>query len=614
MISDSDTKNMTDRPGSGSRISRMIGSRPRPTTPQRTTNNPETSAVATAVQPTSRYTQSRTNLKITPFGGLEEVGANMMVYEFGEDIIIVDMGLAFPDETTPGIDYIIPDTKWLEERKRNIRGILITHGHMDHIGAIPYILPKIGDPPIYTLALSAGLIRKRLEEFNMASRAKINVITKDDILPLGAFKIRPFIVNHNIPDSVGFCISTPVGQVVHTGDWKLDHTPVNEKPTEFHKIARFGSEGVMLLCSDSTNAAKPGYCQSEKELGITIDRTFSEAKGRVIFASFSSLVSRMQQVIDISAKYNRKVLVTGRSMVNNLEVAMAVGAIKIPPKLIIKSEQAKKYPDNQITILTTGAQGEEAAGLARMARGEHKTVRIKQGDTVVISASPIPGNERSIVAVLDNLIREGANVIYNKVLDIHTSGHAQQEELKLMMSLVKPKFFMPIHGEHHMLATHGKLAQSIGFTDDRIKIMENGDTLEINSAGEAKRIENAVPTGYVFVDGLGVGDVGEVVIRDRQVMATDGMFVIILTLDRRSGKMVNQPDILSRGFIYMKNNEDIIREVKHEVRKMVDTHGNKKNLEPNWAYLRQVVRDEIGEYLFQKTNRRPMILPVVIEV
>lgn len=601
------------RPQSGSKIGRMIGSS---SSPRQTSSGMIKKEVSESLapHPTSRYTQSRTNLRVIPFGGLEEVGANMMVYEFGEDIIIVDMGFAFPDETTPGIDYIIPDTKWLEERKRNIRGIIITHGHMDHIGAIPYILPKLGDPPIYTLALSAALIKKRLEEFNMVGRVRINVITKDDILALGAFKIRPFVVNHNIPDSVGFSISTPVGQVVHTGDWKLDHTPVNERPAELHKIAKFGSEGVILLCSDSTNAAKPGYCSSEKDLGVTIDRIFSESKGRVVFASFSSLVSRMQQVIDISAKYNRKVLVTGRSMVTNLEVAISIGAIKIPPKLIIKSEQAKKFPDNQITILTTGAQGEEAAGLARMARGEHKTIKIKQGDTVVISASPIPGNERSIVAVLDNLTREGANVIYNKILDIHTSGHAQQEELKLMMTLVKPKYFAPIHGEHHMLVSHGKLAQSIGITEERVKILENGDALEINSAGEAKRVENAVQTGYVFVDGLGVGDVGEVVIRDRQVMATDGMFVIIVTLDRRNGKLINAPDIISRGFIYMKNNEDIIREVKHEVRKMVDSNSSKKNLEPNWAYLRQIVRDEVGEYLFQKTNRRPMILPVVIEV
>lgn len=581
---------------------------------------PTESAIPTGQKPvtpapvhTSSHTVSRQNLRIIPLGGLEEVGANMMAYEFGDDIIIVDMGFAFPDETTPGIDYIIPDTKYLEEKKKNIRAVFITHGHMDHIGAIPYILPKLGDPPIYTLQLSAGLIKKRLEEFNMVNRARLNIITKDDVVPVGNFTVRFFAVNHNIPDSVGLSILTPVGQVIHTGDWKLDHTPVNEKPAELHKLAKFGAEGVLALMSDSTNATKPGYCSSEREIGVSIDRIFSDAKGRIIFASFSSLISRMQQALDLAAKYNRKVIVTGRSMVNNIEVALSLGYLKIQPKIIIKSEQAAKLPDNQILILTTGAQGEESAGLARMARGEHRSIKIKRGDTAIISASPIPGNERSIVSVLDNLTREGANVIYNKILDIHTSGHAQQEELKLMMSLVKPKYFMPIHGEHHMLAAHGKLAQSLGMTEDNIYLMENGDALEINSAKQAKRIENAVEAGYVFVDGLGIGDVGEVVIRDRQLMAQDGMFVIIITLDRRTSKLTQHPDILSRGFIYMKNNDDLIREVKHEVRKLVEGQGKAK-LEPNWAYLRQVIRDQIGEYLFQKTERRPMILPVIIEV
>ena len=411
---------------------------------------------------------------------------------------------------------------------------------------------------------------------------------------------------------MGLSIGTPVGQVIHTGDWKFDHTPVNEMPAEFGKLAKFGTEGVLLLVSDSTNAEKPGYCSSERELGFTIDRLFQDAKGRVIFASFSSLLSRMQQVFDIAAKYNRKVLVTGRSMVNNIEVALSLGYLRIQPKQIIKSEQAKKFPDNQIVVLTTGSQGEEGAGLARMARGDHKSIRVKKGDTAIISASPIPGNERSVVAVLDNLTREGVNVIYNKILDIHTSGHAQQEELKLMLSLVKPKHFMPMHGEHHMLVAHGKLASSLGMKDENIFILGNGDGLEIGTSGQANLHVDAIQSGYVFVDGLGVGDVGEVVLRDRQLMAQDGMFVIITTLDRKSGKLINQPDIISRGFIFMKNNDDLIREVKHEVRKMVDTHG--KKAEPNWAYLRQAIRDEVGEYLFQKTQRRPMVLPVIIEI
>ncbi len=606
-------------PGRTGNAPRSAGSsgRPRHGRPQRM--RPTVSAIPTGSDKstsepiqTSTHTVSRQNLRIIPMGGLEEVGANMMAYEFGDDIIIVDMGFAFPDETTPGIDYIIPDTKYLEEKKKNIRAIFITHGHMDHTGAIPYILPKIGDPPIYTLALTAGLIKKRLEEFSMLNRAKINVITKNDVIPVGNFTVRFFGVNHNIPDSVGLSIMTPVGQVIHTGDWKLDHTPVGEAPAELSKLAKFGAEGVLALMSDSTNATKPGYTSSEKEIGVQIDRAFGDAKGRIIFASFSSLLSRMQQVFDLAAKYNRKVIVTGRSMVNNLEVALSLGYLKIQPKIVIKSEQASKFPDNQIIILTTGAQGEESAGLARMARGEHRTVKIKRGDTAIISASPIPGNERSIVSVLDNLTREGANVIYNKILDIHTSGHAQQEELKLMLSLVKPKYLMPIHGEHHMLAAHGKLAQSLGMPEENVFLMENSEVLEINKAGQAKK-EGEVPGGYVFIDGLGVGDVGEVVIRDRQLMAQDGMFVIIITLDRRTGKLTQQPDILSRGFIYMKNNDDLIREVKHEVRKLVEGQGKAK-LEPNWAYLRQVIRDEVGEYLFQKTERRPMILPVVIEV
>ncbi len=560
----------------------------------------------------SAYTVSRNTLRIIPLGGLEEVGANMMAFEFGDDIIIVDAGFAFPDETTPGIDYIIPETKYLEDKKKNIRAIFITHGHMDHIGALPYLLAKLGDPPIYTMKLSAAMIKKRLEEFNLVDRAKLNVVGRDDTVPAGSFRIRFFAVNHNIPDSVGLSIGTPIGQVIHTGDWKIDHTPINEVPAEFGKIAQYGKEGVLALMSDSTNAVKPGYSVSEKEIGKKIDQIFADANGRIIFTSFSSLIPRIQQVLDISAKHNRKIIVTGRSIVSTLEIAISMGYLKVQPKIIIKSEQANRYPDSQIVVLTTGGQGEESSQLARMSRGEHRFIKVKKDDTVVISASTIPGNERSIVTVIDNLTRLGANVIYNKILDIHTGGHGQQEELKLMMQLVKPKFFIPIHGEHHMLASHAKLAQNIGMSENNCFVLENGSILEINQHGEAKLLNEKVPAGYVFVDGLGIGDVGEVVIRDRQVMAQDGMFVIIATLDRHTGKLTTQPEILSRGFVYMKNNEDLLREVKHEIRKMIETAGSKG--EPNWANLRQQIRDEVGEYLFLKTQRRPMILPVVIEV
>jgi len=521
------------------------------------------------------------------------------------------MGIAFPDETMPGIDYIIPDTKWLEENKKRIRGVIVTHGHLDHIGGIPYILPKLGDPPIYTMPLTGGLIKKRMEEFGLLSRTKINTFGKDDVLALGSFKIRFFRINHNIPDGVGLAITTPVGTVIYATDWKFDHTPVDDRPTEFDKIARYGGEGVLLLMSDSTNATKPGYATSEAELSGTIDRIFQDAEGRIIFATFSTLISRIQQVFNSAAKHHRKVIVVGRSMVNNIEIALSLGYLKIEKGLVIKTEQSKKYPDKGIVILTTGSQGEEAAALARISRGEHKTIKIKKGDTVVVSSSPIPGNERSISSVLSNLTREGAKVLYYQNLDIHSSGHAKQEDLKLMISLCKPKYFMPIHGEHHMLVAHGEIAKLLGIPEENIFIMDNGQAVEINSAQQAKIADAKIPTGYVFIDGLGVGDVGEVVIRDRQVMAKDGMFVILLMVDRKTGKLVSQPDIISRGFIYMKGSDELIREVKHEVRKLFESKGHG---EANYTAIRQTVRDEIGEYLYLKTERRPMILPVVLEV
>ncbi|OGE74480.1 MAG: ribonuclease J [Candidatus Doudnabacteria bacterium RIFCSPLOWO2_02_FULL_42_9] len=549
-----------------------------------------------------------------PLGGIEEVGENMTVLEYGDDILVIDMGLGFPDETMPGIDYIIPNTKYLEDNKKRIKGVIITHGHLDHIGAIPYIMPKIGDPPIYTMKLTGELIKKRLEEFHLLGRSQIHELNKDDILTLGNFSIRFFRINHNIPDGVGLAIKTPAGLLVYATDWKFDHTPVDGRPSEFDKLANYGGEGVALLMSDSTNAEKPGYSMSEKTLGETIDRILQDAKGRVIFATFSTLISRIQQVIDAAHKSNRKLVVTGRSMVNNIEICLATNYLTLPAKgMIIKMEQAKKLPDNQVVILTTGSQGEEAAALARIARNEHKTIQVKKGDTCVVSANPIPGNERSVSSVLSNLARLGARVIYNKNLDIHTSGHAYQEDLKLMIALTKPKFFMPIHGEHHMLVAHANIASSVGIPDDNIFTLDNGQMLELSTTG-VQVLEAKIPTGYVFVDGLGVGDVGEVVLRDRQVMAQDGMFVIIMKIERNTGKISGQPDIISRGFIYMKGSEDLLKEVKHEVRKVVESKGNGKVKEPNWAYIRSEVRDQIGEFLFQRTERRPMVLPVVIEV
>ncbi len=551
-------------------------------------------------------------LRVIPLGGVEEVGENMTMFEYGHDIIVVDMGLAFPDETMPGIDYVIPDTKYLQERKKNIRGVIITHGHLDHIGAVPYILPKIGDPDVYTMPLTAAFIDKRLEEFHLQGRSKIHRVSKDDTLTLGVFTIRFFRLNHNIPDSVGLSIKTPAAHVVYATDWKFDHTPVDQKPSEFDKIAKFGGEGVDLLMSDSTNANEPGYSISEKELGETIDRIVKDAPGRVIFATFSTLISRIQQAINSSVKMDRKVVVTGRSMVTNVEIAHGMAYLDIPKRTIVTAEAAHRLPDNKVLILTTGSQGEEAAALARIARQEHKTIRIKPGDTVVVSASPIPGNERAIASVMNDLTRQGAHVLYQKILDVHTSGHARQEDLKLMISLTKPRYFMPIHGEHYMLVAHANLAESVGVKRENIFIVDNGQVLEIGPHG-ARKLGEQVSSGLIFVDGLGVGDVGEVVLRDRQVMAKDGMFVVIMSVDRRSGKLVNHPDIISRGFVYMKGSEDLIREVKHEVRKVVETHNHKPH-EANWAFIRNQIRDQIGEFLFQRTERRPMVLPVVIQV
>ena len=580
---------------------------------------PTTAATAVRTQPrtdAAPKVDAKHTLKVIPLGGIEEVGENMTVLEYGDDILVIDMGLGFPDETMPGIDYIIPNTKYLEDNKKRIRGVIITHGHLDHIGAIPYIMPKIGDPPIYTMKLTGELIKKRLEEFHLLGRSQIHELNKDDVLTLGNFRIRFFRINHNIPDGVGLAINTPAGLLVYATDWKFDHTPVDGRPTEFDKLAKFGGEGVALLMSDSTNAEKPGYSMSEKTLGDTIDRIMSDAKGRVIFATFSTLISRVQQVIDAAFKSNRKIVITGRSLVNNVEICLATNYLRMPAKgMIIKMEQARKLPDNQVVILTTGSQGEEASALARIARSEHKTIEVKKGDTVVVSASPIPGNERAVSGILSNLARLGARVLYQKILDIHTSGHAYQEDLKLMISLTKPKNFMPIHGEHHMLIAHANLAKDVGVQEENIFTLDNGQMLEMSQTG-LRITEAKIPTGYVYVDGLGVGDVGEVVLRDRQVMSKDGMFVIIMTIDRKTSKLTGPPDIISRGFIYMKGSEDLLKEVKHEVRKVVESKA--KNgvavREPNWSFVRSEVRDQIGEFLFQRTERRPMVLPVVIEV
>ena len=552
-------------------------------------------------------------LRVIPLGGVEEIGKNITVFEYGNDIFIVDMGFQFPGEEMLGIDYVIPDTTYLESKKDKIRGIIITHGHMDHTGAIPYIMPNKFNVPIYTAKLTAEMIKKRQEEFGTASDLKINIIDPDkDSIQLGAFRIDFFRVNHNIPDGLGLAIYTPVGLVVYTGDFKFDHTPVDEKPTDFSKLAKYGGEGVLALFSDSTSVDRSGHSISEKEIGKNLDDIVQKVSGRLIIASFSSLISRIQQIINAAYKYGRKVAVVGRSMNDNIKIARELEYLKVPKGVFVDISEAKKMSDSEVIIITTGSQGEELSGLMRMASGDHRDIKIKKSDTVVLSSSPIPGNESSIVAMMDNLIREGARVIYDKLMDVHTGGHARQEDLKLMLDLTKPKYLIPIHGERHKLVMHGDIAVGIGMPGDNVFVVDNGQIIEFDRKQNGRISGEKVSSGYVMVDGLGVGDVGNIVLRDRQVMSKDGIFVVILTIDRKTGRLLNSPDIISRGFVYMRESEELISSARDMVKKSLEKKDG--TYPSSWSYIKTKIREDIGEFLYKHTQRRPMVLPVVIEV
>lgn len=553
--------------------------------------------------------QKPQNLRIIPLGGCEEIGKNMTVFEYGEDIIIVDCGLMFPQDEMLGIDFVIPDISYLEANRGKIRGMIITHGHEDHIGGLPFILGKIS-PTIYTGRLTKGLIEAKLSEFNLR-KPNIQTINPNESLQLGSFRIETFHVNHSIPDAFGLAIYTPVGLVIHTGDFKFDYTPVEGKPVDFEKLARYGKEGVLVTLSDSTNVEVPGYTPSEKILSSTFDKIFEEAPGRIIVTSFASLINRIQQVINSATKYRRKVAISGRSMINNIQIALKLGYLKIPKGIFTPLPQAARFPDNKIAILCTGSQGEELSALVRMASGDHKQIKIKKGDTVVISASPIPGNERSIHNVINDLFKEGANVIYGKQLDIHVSGHASQEELKMMLALLRPKFFIPTHGEYRHLYLHGKLAESFGILPQRIFIPENGSILEFKE-NFGQKSGKKVPAGLVMVDGTGVGDVGNIVLRDRRLMAKDGIFVIILTVDKEKGILITSPDIISRGFVYMKESEKLINRTREEAQRCLEERNSQ--YPANWTFIKNKIRDHLSDFLFAQTGRRPMVLPVIIEV
>lgn len=550
-------------------------------------------------------------LKIISLGGVEEVGRNMTIFEYENDIVIIDMGLQFPEEDMPGIDYIIPDITYLKDKVKNIRGVIITHAHYDHIGGIPHLMPALGNPIIHTTPLTGAIIKKRQEDYPSVAPLNLNIIKKEDKIQLGKFAVEFFHVNHNIPDGIGVFLRTPVGNVLYTGDFKFDFSPISDKPADIGRIASLGKEGVMLLMADSTGADTPGHSMSESQIQNNLEEIFKNEKGRIIAATFSSLISRIQELITIAERNGRKVAIDGYSMKTNVEIAKNLGYITVKKNTLIRIDQANDYPDDKILVLCTGAQGEGRAVLMRIINNEHRHIRIKQNDTVIFSSSVVPGNERTVQNLKDSIYKRGAKVIHYKMMDVHAGGHAQIEDLKMMINLVNPKFFFPIHGNYYMLKLHGQIAEKLGVDPKNIVIPSNGQIVETD--GQQINLTNVkVPTDYIMVDGLGVGDVGHIVLRDRQVMSKDGMFTVIAVIDSKTGQLTQEPDIISRGFIYMKESRELVEEARKKVREIVSKKTQEKPV--NWSYVRNNIRDIMGDFLYQKTQRRPMILPVIIEV
>ena len=551
---------------------------------------------------------AKPRLKIIPLGGLSEIGKNMMVMEYENDIIVIDAGLMFPEEEMLGVDLVIPDFSYLLENRERIRGIIITHGHEDHIGALPYLLHELS-VPVYSTKLTRGLISVKLKQRRAGSGAKLKVVPPGSGITLGRFKIQFFPVCHSIPDSAGLIIYTPVGTVVHSGDFKLDYTPVSGKPTDLSRLAQLGAQGVLLLLSDSTYAELPGYTPSERVVGENLDRVIAEAPGRVIVTTFSSLVSRIQQVIDSAAKHQRRVFIIGRSMSDTAHMALELGYLNAPDGILARLDELKGMPHNKIVFITTGSQGEPTSALVRMANRDHRQVHIVRGDTVVISATPIPGNEALINRTVDNLFKQGAQVLYSKVAQVHVHGHASQEELKLLLNLVKPKFFMPIHGEYRHLSLHAKLAESVGIPKDNIMVLEDGDILELSP--EAGEITGKVTSGNVYVDGLSGGGIGTVVLRDRRMLSRDGIVVVIIAINRQTGKLIGRPDIVSRGFVDTRESKDMLDESRDLVARILDHSGNRP---AEWSFINTKVKDILNKFYYQQTKRRPMILPFMVKV
>ncbi len=548
-------------------------------------------------------------LSLIPLGGLGEIGKNMMVVRFGENILLIDCGLMFPEEEMLGIDIVIPDITYLLENRDIVRGIVLTHGHEDHIGALPYVLRQL-NVPIYGTKLTLGLIQGKLKEQNIARNVDLHTVKPRDMVQIGPFKVEFIRVSHSIPDAVAIAVHTPVGVVLHTGDFKIDQTPVDGQVTDFHRLAQLGEKGVLVLLSDSTNVERPGYTMSERVVGSTFDDTFRQTKERIIIATFASNVHRLQQAIQTAYRHNRRVAVAGRSMVNVVNIACELGYMNIPDGVLIELDEANKLPRNQLVILTTGSQGEPMSALTRIALSDHRQVEIIPGDTIIISATPIPGNEKLVARIIDQLFKQGARVIYEAVSGIHVSGHPSQEELKLMINLVRPKFFVPVHGEYRMLIKHAELAREVGILPENIFVAENGQVLEFTR--RSGRMSGRVTAGKVLVDGLGVGDVGNIVLRDRKMLSQDGILIVVVTINRELGLVVAGPDIVSRGFVYVRESEELLEEAKSKVKSALDKCTDRGI--SDWSTIKSQVRDALGKFLYERTRRRPMILPIIMEV
>ena len=559
---------------------------------------------------TNKNRISKKPIKIIPLGGLGEIGKNITLYEYDGDMFLVDCGMAFPDEEMPGIDIVIPDFTYVLENKDKIKGMVVTHGHEDHIGAIPYLLRNF-NIPIYATRLTIGLIEGKLKEHKLLGNAKLNVVKAGDIVNLGKFSVEFIHVNHSIPDAVGFAIKCAGGTVVHTGDFKIDTTPIDDRVIDFGRFAELGKQGVLALLADSTNVERPGYTASEKLVGESLANLFKKAKdNRIIVATFSSNIHRIQQIIDEANRCNRKVAVSGRSMLNVVSIAAEMGYLKLPENILIEIDEIKNYTPDKIVVITTGSQGEPLSALHRMAFSDHRQVEIIPGDMIIISATPIPGNEKLVTKVINELMKHGANVVYERMYDVHVSGHACQEELKLIMSIVKPKYFIPIHGEQKHLMKHADLAKIMGIDSKNTLVATNGSVIEV-SQKEIKCSE-AVPSGRVFVDGLGVGDVGSIVLRDRKHLADDGIIVVAVSIDSVTREVVSGPDIVSRGFVYVKESEDLMNEINNLVCDILERCYI--NRVKDWATIKTKIKDGVSKFLFTKTKRSPMVLPMIMEV